>query len=227
MRSDFNRATDKAQQAISHDVDHITQASEELSQRTERQAAAAEETAVALDQLTASDLETAKNAAEVDGLVGKAREQSTGLSQLSSTVSELDMTPQKNAAMFEQTTPPARTCATPRRRFGRTSAASNSAAAPETDPPKRPRPDTPPQPEARQSGASVKRRLPQPDQAGSTGSVSYFSRNASAGNARKSANRARSTSCGQSHQASATMRSATSGANRGRSGRAGTPATMV
>ncbi|AWI83907.1 hypothetical protein CEW88_09595 [Alloyangia pacifica] len=84
LRTDFNRATDRLQQAmidvsqsaeaINHDVDHITQASEELGQRTERQAATVEETAAALDQLTASVSESAKNAAEVDGLVGKARE---------------------------------------------------------------------------------------------------------------------------------------------------------
>ncbi|SDH60449.1 methyl-accepting chemotaxis protein [Alloyangia pacifica] len=84
LRSDFNRATDRLQQAmidvsqsaasINHDVDHIAQASEELGQRTERQAATVEETAAALDQLTASVSEAARNAADVDGLVGKARE---------------------------------------------------------------------------------------------------------------------------------------------------------
>ncbi|MCA0942413.1 methyl-accepting chemotaxis protein [Salipiger pacificus] len=84
LRNDFNRATDRLQQAmidvsqsaeaINHDVDHIAQASEELGQRTERQAATVEETAAALDQLTASVSEAAKNAAEVDSIVGKARE---------------------------------------------------------------------------------------------------------------------------------------------------------
>ncbi|MBE9635302.1 methyl-accepting chemotaxis protein [Salipiger mangrovisoli] len=84
LRNDFNRATDKLQQAmadvsqnaqaINHDVAHIAQASEELGQRTERQAATVEETAAALDQLTASVSEAARNAADVDGIVGKARE---------------------------------------------------------------------------------------------------------------------------------------------------------
>ncbi|ANT59458.1 hypothetical protein AYJ57_03210 [Salipiger sp. CCB-MM3] len=84
LRTDFNRATDRLQQAmldvtqsagaINDDVDHIAQASEDLGQRTERQAATVEETAAALDQLTASVTEAAKNAAEVDGIVGKARE---------------------------------------------------------------------------------------------------------------------------------------------------------
>ncbi|WP_226621100.1 methyl-accepting chemotaxis protein [Alloyangia pacifica] len=84
LRADFNRATDRLQQAmidvsqsaeaIHHDVDHIAQASEDLGQRTERQAATVEETAAALDQLTASVSEAAKNAAEVDAIVGQARE---------------------------------------------------------------------------------------------------------------------------------------------------------
>lgn len=56
---------------------------------------------------------------------------------------------------------------------------------------------------------------------------SYFSRNASAGRARKSSNVARRRGCDQSHQASASSRSAIFGANRAGRGLAGTPATIM
>lgn len=84
LRTDFNRAADRLQEAIRKVIENanmiqgeaaeISSAADDLSTRTERQAATLEETATALDQLTASVKSAAEGAAHANGLVENARE---------------------------------------------------------------------------------------------------------------------------------------------------------
>jgi methyl-accepting chemotaxis protein len=83
LREDFNRAMGKLLAAmravvenagaIAGEVQGITQASNELSARTENQAATLEETAAALDQLTASVKSSAERATQAAKVVHEAR----------------------------------------------------------------------------------------------------------------------------------------------------------
>jgi len=83
LRSDFNRAMDTMQQtmrevavnatAVRSGAGEITQASDDLSRRTEQQAASLEETAAALDQITATVRKTAEGAAQSREAVGAAK----------------------------------------------------------------------------------------------------------------------------------------------------------
>ena len=83
LREDFNRAMGKLLSAmravvensgaITGEVHSITQAANELSSRTENQAATLEETAAALDELTASVKSSAERAAEAAQVVDEAR----------------------------------------------------------------------------------------------------------------------------------------------------------
>ena len=84
LRVDFNhsveRLRDTLQQvginagAIDTGSSEIRSGADDLSQRTEKQAATVEETAAAVEQLTASVKETADSAVEAGDLVGKTRE---------------------------------------------------------------------------------------------------------------------------------------------------------
>ena len=81
--ADFNVAMDKLQEtmkAIAHNTQgvragagEITQASDDLSRRTEQQAASLEETAAALDQITATVRKTAEGANEARSAVATAK----------------------------------------------------------------------------------------------------------------------------------------------------------
>jgi methyl-accepting chemotaxis protein len=83
IRVDFNRALDKLQQtmksiavnadAVREGAKEITNASDDLSRRTEQQAASIEETAAALDQITATVRKTAEGAVEARSVVGTAK----------------------------------------------------------------------------------------------------------------------------------------------------------
>ncbi len=83
LRSDFNVAMDKLQEtmkAIAHNTHgvrsgagEITQASDDLSRRTEQQAASLEETAAALDQITATVRKTAEGANEARNAAAAAK----------------------------------------------------------------------------------------------------------------------------------------------------------
>jgi methyl-accepting chemotaxis protein len=83
LRNDFNLAMDKLQEtmkAISHNTEgvrsgagEITQASDDLSHRTEQQAASLEETAAALDEITATIRRTAEGAKEARNIVATAK----------------------------------------------------------------------------------------------------------------------------------------------------------
>jgi len=83
LRADFNRAMDTMQQtmrevavnatAVRSGAGEITQASDDLSRRTEQQAASLEETAAALDQITATVRKTAEGAAQSREAVGAAK----------------------------------------------------------------------------------------------------------------------------------------------------------
>jgi methyl-accepting chemotaxis protein len=83
LRNDFNLAMDKLQEtmkAISHNTEgvrsgagEITQASDDLSHRTEQQAASLEETAAALDEITATIRRTAEGAKEARTIVATAK----------------------------------------------------------------------------------------------------------------------------------------------------------
>jgi methyl-accepting chemotaxis protein len=84
LRQDFNRAMAKLLEAmravvdtsgaITGEVQGITQASAELSSRTENQAATLEETAASLDELTASVKFSAERASQAAQVVSEARE---------------------------------------------------------------------------------------------------------------------------------------------------------
>ena len=83
IRVDFNRALDKLQDtmksiainadAVREGAKEITNASDDLSRRTEQQAASIEETAAALDQITATVRKTAEGAVEARSVVGTAK----------------------------------------------------------------------------------------------------------------------------------------------------------
>jgi methyl-accepting chemotaxis protein len=83
LRGDFNNAMDKLQetmkvisantQGILGGGEEISQAADDLSRRTEQQAASLEETAAALDQITATVRKTAEGANEASSLVGAAK----------------------------------------------------------------------------------------------------------------------------------------------------------
>jgi methyl-accepting chemotaxis protein len=83
LRGDFNAAMDKLQetmkviaantQGIRGGGEEISQAADDLSRRTEQQAASLEETAAALDQITATVKKTAEGANEASNVVGAAK----------------------------------------------------------------------------------------------------------------------------------------------------------
>ncbi len=83
LRIDFNLAVNRMNEAlggvaenaeaIRGEATEITDASEDLSRRTESQAATLEETAAALDQLTGSVRDAAKSAIKAQGVVDQAR----------------------------------------------------------------------------------------------------------------------------------------------------------
>ena len=83
LRDDFNGAMIKLQdtmkviavntQAIRGGGEEISQAADDLSRRTEQQAASLEETAAALDQITATVRKTAEGANEASSVVGTAK----------------------------------------------------------------------------------------------------------------------------------------------------------
>ncbi len=83
LRQDFNRALDKIAEALSHvstsaeamrgGVGEIGQAADDLSRRTEQQAASLEETAAALDEITATVRKTAEGAHHARTTVGQAQ----------------------------------------------------------------------------------------------------------------------------------------------------------
>ena len=85
LRQDFNATLDRladtmvqvvdASQGIRSRSTEISSASEDLSRRTENQAAALEQTAAALDQMTTSVRAAAEGAREVEGIVGRARQE--------------------------------------------------------------------------------------------------------------------------------------------------------
>ncbi|OYV26646.1 MAG: hypothetical protein B7X08_01190 [Acidocella sp. 20-63-7] len=84
LRGDFNAAMENLQktmlaitestQTVRGQAGQMMQASDDLSLRTEQQAASLEETAAALDQVTATVRHTAKNAGEASEVIGHARE---------------------------------------------------------------------------------------------------------------------------------------------------------
>ena len=84
LRTDFNAAMEKLQDAMklivvnAHGIrsgsSEITQASDDLSRRTEQQAASLEETAAALDQITATVRKTAAGAKQANDVVGATRD---------------------------------------------------------------------------------------------------------------------------------------------------------
>ncbi len=83
LRADFNRAMDTLQDtmrevaanatAVRSGAGEISQASDDLSRRTEQQAASLEETAAALDEITATVRKTAEGAAQSREAVGSAK----------------------------------------------------------------------------------------------------------------------------------------------------------
>ena len=83
LRADFNRAMDQMQSTLREvaanatgvrsGAGEITQASDDLSRRTEQQAASLEETAAALDEITATVRKTAEGATSARDAVGIAR----------------------------------------------------------------------------------------------------------------------------------------------------------
>ncbi|WP_158914242.1 methyl-accepting chemotaxis protein [Caulobacter sp. S45] len=83
LRTDFNAAMDKLQQAmrvvstnttaIRSGAGEISVAADDLSRRTEQQAASLEQTAAALDQITATVRKTAEGAIQARGVVGDTK----------------------------------------------------------------------------------------------------------------------------------------------------------
>jgi methyl-accepting chemotaxis protein len=83
LRLDFNNALERlagvlaaiqdSSHAISGNVEELSQASDDLSRRTEQQAASLEETAAALDQITATVRKTAEGASEARSAVAAAK----------------------------------------------------------------------------------------------------------------------------------------------------------
>jgi len=88
LKRDFNAAAEQLQTTLTSivDVNHrvrssageIASASNHLSQRTENQAATLEETAAALDEITATVRRTAQGAKQARDVVGAARQQAQG-----------------------------------------------------------------------------------------------------------------------------------------------------
>jgi methyl-accepting chemotaxis protein len=84
LRADYNAAMVKLQETMTTVINRtdalrggsseITQASDDLSKRTEQQAASLEETAAALDQITATVKKTADGAVQARGVVAAAKE---------------------------------------------------------------------------------------------------------------------------------------------------------
>ncbi len=85
LKTDFNSAIDSLRETmlavsgasgdINRGATEIRQSSDDLSQRTEQQAANIEETAAAMNQLTSSVAETANGAGEANSLVAQVRDQ--------------------------------------------------------------------------------------------------------------------------------------------------------
>lgn len=83
LKDDFNRTADQLEDAMSAIVraiqgmrsgtGEISQAADDLSRRTEQQAASLEETAAALDQITATVKKTAEGAGQASEVTGQAR----------------------------------------------------------------------------------------------------------------------------------------------------------
>ncbi len=83
LRSDFNNAVEQLRSALSFIIansgvigtgtNEIAQAADDLSHRTERQAASLEETAAALDEITATVKRTAEGSAQAQTIVSSAR----------------------------------------------------------------------------------------------------------------------------------------------------------
>lgn len=107
LRADFNASVDALSSAISkivacaNDIDAdagaLSSTSVDLSRRTERQAATLEQTAAALDELTASVSTTANNALEADSVVDASRaEAETGREVASEAISSMDQIEQSS-----------------------------------------------------------------------------------------------------------------------------------
>lgn len=116
LRSDFNVALAQLQQTMTGIVnptfglrassEEITHASDDLSKRTEQQAASLEKTDAALDQITAAVRRTADGAKEAKRIAASAstEEQATRRQQVNSPINQMDQVSQQNAAMVEQAT---------------------------------------------------------------------------------------------------------------------------
>lgn len=85
LRTDFNQSASKLEEAlrsVGHNAaaihsgsEQIRAAADDLSKRTEMQAASVEETAAAIEQITTAVRDTSQRASEAGGLVARAREQ--------------------------------------------------------------------------------------------------------------------------------------------------------
>jgi len=92
LRDDFNAAMERLQDTMQVIADNtrgirsggheISQASEDLSRRTERQAASLEETAAALSEITDTVRRTAEGASEANRVVAEARRAAEGSAQI-------------------------------------------------------------------------------------------------------------------------------------------------
>ncbi len=92
LRQDFNVAMDKLEETLSEIVaaigglhsgsDEVAQAANDMSRRTEQQAASLEETAAALDQITATMRKSADGAGEAASVMVKAGEEATASKQV-------------------------------------------------------------------------------------------------------------------------------------------------
>ncbi len=92
LRNDFNGAVDKLEGALGEIVEgshamssgsvEITQAADNLARRTEAQAASLEETAAALDEITATVRKTAAGAEQADTVVADARAKAEASNQV-------------------------------------------------------------------------------------------------------------------------------------------------
>jgi len=114
LRADFNAAVRHLAQAvttvisnavsINEEVRDIAQASDDLSMRTERQAATLEETAAALDQLTASVQSAATGASDANLVVSAARASAEAsgpvVSEAVSAMSEIERSSEKIARII-------------------------------------------------------------------------------------------------------------------------------
>jgi methyl-accepting chemotaxis protein len=92
LRLDFNRAVDKLDTTLGEiagaigglksGASEITQAADDLSRRTEQQAASLEETAAALDQITATVHKSAEGAGEAAAVMKKAEQEASASGQV-------------------------------------------------------------------------------------------------------------------------------------------------